>query len=107
MRYYDTAPHYGLGLSERRLGAALAHRPRAEFTVSTKVGRLLEPNPGGEGRPDDQGFAVPATVRRRWDFTADAVRRSLADSLDRLGLDRVDVVLVHENDRRVDAREPS
>lgn len=49
VRYYDTAPHYGLGLSERRLGAALAHRPRAEFTVSTKVGRLLEPHPAPTG----------------------------------------------------------
>lgn len=49
VRYYDTAPHYGLGLSERRLGTALAHRPRAEFTVSTKVGRLLEPHPAPTG----------------------------------------------------------
>ena len=96
IRYFDTAPHYGLGLSERRLGAALRQRPRTEYVLSTKVGRLLEPNPDGAGRQDDQGFAVPATVRRRWDFTGDGVRRSLAESLDRLGLDRVDVVLIHD-----------
>ncbi|HEU4421271.1 MAG TPA: aldo/keto reductase [Pilimelia sp.] len=96
IRYFDTAPHYGLGLSERRLGAALRMRPRDEYVLSTKVGRLLEPDPAGEGRQDAQGFAVPATLRRRWDFTAAGVRRSLAESLDRLGLDRVDVVLIHD-----------
>jgi len=96
IRYYDTAPHYGLGLSERRLGAALRDRPRGDYVLSTKVGRLLEPNPEGAGRRDDQGFAVPATLRRRWDFTAEGVRRSLAESLDRMGLDRVDVVLIHD-----------
>ena len=64
-RYFDTAPHYGLGLAERRLGAALAGAPADEVVVSTKVGRLLVPNPGGEGRLDDDGFAVPAVVRRQ------------------------------------------
>ena len=97
IRSFDTAPHYGLGLSERRLGAALRARPRAEYTVSTKVGRLLVPNPGATG-PDDQGFAVPATHRRVWDFSADGVRRSLEQSLVRLGLDRVDTVLIHDPD---------
>ena len=97
IRTFDTAPHYGLGLSERRLGAALRDRPRAEYTVSTKVGRLLVPNPGATG-PDDQGFAVPATHRRVWDFSADGVRRSLEQSLVRLGLDRVDTVLIHDPD---------
>jgi D-threo-aldose 1-dehydrogenase len=96
IRYFDTAPHYGLGLSERRLGAALRDRPRHELVISTKVGRLLEPDPAGEGRQDDEGFAVPATTRRRWDFSADGVRRSLDDSLQRLGLDRVDVVYLHD-----------
>ena len=97
IRSFDTAPHYGLGLSERRLGAALRERPRAEYTVSTKVGRLLVPTPGATGR-DDQGFAVPATHRRVWDFSADGVRRSLEQSLLRLGLDRVDTVLIHDPD---------
>ncbi|MET9897163.1 aldo/keto reductase [Streptomyces sp. NPDC006446] len=97
IRYFDTAPHYGLGLSERRLGAALRDRPRAAYTVSTKVGRLLEPvEAGGDDLAD--GFAVPATHRRVWDFSADGVRRSLDASLERLGLDRVDVVYLHDPD---------
>ncbi|MDT7789677.1 MAG: D-threo-aldose 1-dehydrogenase [Pseudonocardiales bacterium] len=97
VRVFDTAPHYGLGLAERRLGAALKDRPRDEFVLSTKVGRLLVPDPDGAGRLDD-GFAVPATLRRVWDFSADGVRRSLESSLDRLGLDRVDVVYLHDPD---------
>ncbi|WP_405915399.1 aldo/keto reductase [Streptomyces sp. NBC_00728] len=97
IRYFDTAPHYGLGLSERRLGAALRDRPRAEYTLSTKVGRLLEPvEAGGDDLAD--GFAVPATHHRVWDFSADGVRRSLDASLERLGLDRVDVVYLHDPD---------
>lgn len=97
MRYFDTAPHYGIGLSERRLGAALRERPRAEYTVSTKVGRLLEPtDAGGDDLAD--GFAVPATHRRVWDFSADGVRRGLDASLERLGLDHVDVVYLHDPD---------
>jgi D-threo-aldose 1-dehydrogenase len=98
VRSFDTAPHYGLGLSERRLGAALADRPRAQFTLSTKVGRLLVPDPTGAGRCDDGGFAVPATRRRMWDFSAAGVLRSLESSLERLGLDRVDVVYLHDPD---------
>ncbi|MFI7347658.1 aldo/keto reductase [Streptomyces sp. NPDC049936] len=97
IRYFDTAPHYGLGLSERRLGAALRTRPREDFVLSTKVGRVLEPHDGG-GDDRANGFAVPATHRRRWDFSADGVRRSLEDSLTRLGLDRVDLVLLHDPD---------
>jgi D-threo-aldose 1-dehydrogenase len=98
-RYFDTAPHYGLGLAERRLGAALAGRPRDEVVVSTKVGRLLVPNPGGEGRLDDDGFAVPAVVRREFDFSRDGVLRSFEESLTRLGLDRVDIVYLHDPDQ--------
>ncbi|HVK24554.1 MAG TPA: aldo/keto reductase [Actinokineospora sp.] len=102
IRCFDTAPHYGLGLSERRLGAALRSRPRTEFTVSTKVGRVLEPVAEPAGDDLANGFAVPATHRRRWDFSADGVTRSLADSLDRLGLDRVDIVYLHDPDDHVD-----
>lgn len=98
IRSFDTAPHYGLGLSERRLGAALAGRPREQYTVSTKVGRILEPLPMPAGDDLAHGFAVPATHRRSWDFTADGVRRSLEDSLLRLGLDRVDTVYLHDPD---------
>ncbi|MEU9307296.1 aldo/keto reductase [Streptomyces sp. NPDC048256] len=97
IRYFDTAPHYGLGLSERRLGAALREHPRSRYTVSTKVGRRLEATDrGGDDLAD--GFAVPATRRRVWDFSADGVRRTLEASLERLGLDRVDVVYLHDPD---------
>ncbi|MFE7243072.1 aldo/keto reductase [Streptomyces sp. NPDC057580] len=101
IRYFDTAPHYGLGLSERRLGAALRAMPRDEFTLSTKVGRVLVPHDGG-GDDRAAGFAVPAAYRRMWDFSADGVRRSLEDSLTRLGLDRVDLVLLHDPDDHED-----
>ena len=97
IRYFDTAPHYGLGLSERRLGRALASRPRTEYVLSTKVGRLLEPVPAPAGM-DDGGFEVPATHRRVWDFSRDGVLRSIEDSLERLGLDRVDIVYLHDPD---------
>lgn len=97
IRYFDTAPHYGLGVAERRLGEALRARPRAAYTLSTKVGRLLEPYSGG-GDDLAHGFAVPATHRRVWDFSADGVRRSLADSLTRLGLDHIDIALIHDPD---------
>jgi D-threo-aldose 1-dehydrogenase len=97
IRTFDTAPHYGLGLSERRLGDALRHRPRNEYVISTKVGRLLEPAAEPFGR-DPEGFAVPAATRRVFDFSADGVRRSLADSLSRLGLEHVDIALIHDPD---------
>ncbi|WP_259454059.1 aldo/keto reductase [Streptomyces ginkgonis] len=101
IRGFDTAPHYGLGLSEQRLGAALAERPRADWTLSTKVGRLLVPTDGGPAAGHDgaHGFpGAPATHRRVWDFSADGVRRSLESSLERLGLDRADLVLLHDPD---------
>ncbi|WP_110590228.1 aldo/keto reductase [Microbacterium suaedae] len=97
IRSFDTAPHYGLGLSERRLGAFLATKPRDEFVLSTKVGRLLVANPGGEGSLDlDNGFHVPQTVRREWDFSEAGIRRSLDESLERMGLDRVDLLYLHD-----------
>jgi len=97
IRYFDTAPHYGLGLSERRLGQALAGRPRAEFVVSTKVGRRLVPTPHRAGQRDAE-FDVPATHERVRDYSRDGVRRSLDDSMQRLGLDHVDIVYVHDPD---------
>jgi D-threo-aldose 1-dehydrogenase len=96
IRYFDTAPHYGLGLSERRLGAALAGRPRDEYLLSTKVGRLLVENPSYTGERDDEGFDVPATLVRRRDYSRDGVLRSLESSLDRLGVDRIDIAFVHD-----------
>jgi len=100
IRYYDTAPHYGLGLSEQRLGAFLRTKPRDEFVISTKAGRLLRPNPDDDGGLDvANDFHVPTTLRREWDFSADGIRASLDESLDRLGLDRVDVLYLHDPER--------
>ncbi|MFI6909158.1 aldo/keto reductase [Nonomuraea sp. NPDC050394] len=93
VRLFDTAPHYGLGLSERRLGAALAGRDG--YVLSTKVGRRLVP---ADPARDDEGFDVVAAERRVWDFSRDGVRRSLDESLVRLGLDHVDVALIHDPD---------
>ncbi|MFC8342317.1 aldo/keto reductase [Streptomyces sp. NPDC057280] len=97
VRYFDTAPHYGLGLSERRLGAALRDRPRDEYVISSKVGRLLVPNEHPTG-VDDQGFVVRDDLRRQWDFSRDGVLRSLEATLERTGLDRIDVVYLHDPD---------
>jgi D-threo-aldose 1-dehydrogenase len=96
IRSFDTAPHYGLGLAERRLGAFLQTKPRDSYVLSTKAGRLLRPNPGGEDRQDDENFAVPATTRRVWDPTPAGVRVSLEESLSRMGLDRVDILYLHD-----------
>jgi D-threo-aldose 1-dehydrogenase len=97
VRHFDTAPHYGLGLAERRLGSFL--HGRQGFTVSTKVGRLLRPDPDWTGGLDPEGFAVPAALRRAWDLGVDGLRRSLEESLVRTGLDRVDVAYVHDPER--------
>jgi len=97
IRYFDTAPHYGLGLSERRLGAALAEYPREQLVISTKVGRLIVPNE----RPtefDTEGFAVPGDLRRQWDFSRDGVLRSVEASLTRLGTDYIDILYLHDPD---------
>lgn len=102
IRCFDTAPHYGLGLSERRLGAALRDYPREAYTISTKVGRILEPLQRPDGDDLDNGFAVPASHRRRWDLTAAGVERSLADSLRRLGLDRIDIAYLHDPDEHAE-----
>jgi len=103
IRYFDTAPHYGLGLSERRLGAALAGRNRSDYVVSTKVGRLLVPSPDSADRLDDDGFIVPAASRREWDFSRDGILRSFEGSLQRLGLDRVDILYLHDPDNHWDS----
>jgi len=96
IRWFDTAPHYGLGLSERRLGAELAGRCRSELVVSSKVGRLLVPQ-SPRGR-DTEGFDVPADQRRVRDYSRDGVLRSIDDTLSRSGLDRLDLVLIHDPD---------
>ena len=103
IRYFDTAPHYGLGLSERRLGALLAGRPRDEFVISTKVGRLLQPTPQNAKLLDDEGFVVPASSRRVFDFSRDGILRSVEASLERLGMDRVDILYLHDPDQHWEA----
>ena len=103
VRYFDTAPHYGLGLSERRLGSALAGRDRSDFVLSTKVGRLLSANPAPSGSDVAVGgFDVPDDLHRTLDYSSDGVRRSIEESLTRLGLDYVDIVYVHDPDDFVD-----
>jgi D-threo-aldose 1-dehydrogenase len=101
IRYFDTAPHYGLGLSERRLGAFLQTKPRDEFVVSTKAGRLLRPNPAHEqgGLDTDNDFFVPDDLRREWDFREAGIRASIAESQERLGLDRIDLLYLHDPER--------
>ncbi len=97
LRYFDTAPYYGLGLAERRLGTALHDVSTDSLVLSTKVGRLLRPLAPGEA-PGDYGFAETPAVKPIWDFTAAGIRRSLEESLARLGRDAVDVVLLHYPD---------
>lgn len=101
IRLFDTAPHYGLGLSERRLGAALRRYPRDEYVLSTKVGRLLRPNPEPTGQ-DREGFVVPDTETRVWDFSERGVTTSIEESLERLGLDRIDIAYIHDPDNHWD-----
>jgi len=97
IRYFDTAPHYGHGLSERRLGMALRDVARDGFVLSTKVGRILHADANA---PSSQhGYVdVPAFVQK-YDYTGEGVMRSLDDSRKRLGLDRIDLVYVHDLDR--------
>ncbi|MDP6875647.1 MAG: aldo/keto reductase [Alphaproteobacteria bacterium] len=95
IRYFDTAPLYGHGLSERRLGRALPGLPRDSFVLSTKIGRLLVPAAEGIRSPkmrDNEPFAI------RYDYSYDAVRQSFESSLERLGLERVDILLCHDID---------
>lgn len=96
MRYYDTAPYYGLGLSERRLGDALRERSRADFLLSTKVGRLLDPDTALEFPAERHGFVTQMPFKVRYDYTYDGVMRSYEASLQRLGLSRIDILLVHD-----------
>src|SRR5690349_3753661 len=93
IRYFDTAPHYGAGLSEHRFGQALRRRLRDDYTLSTKVGRLLVPDPVGEIAAP---FVSALPFRRVIDYTADGARRAVEDSLQRLALGHIDIVYVHD-----------
>lgn len=94
VRYFDTSPWYGLGLGERRFGRFLHDKSRSDFVLSTKVGKLLKASPANQAKtyfpfttsPNDPVF----------DYTADGVRRSVEDSLQRMGLDRIDMLFVHD-----------
>ena len=99
-RYFDTAPHYGLGLAEERLGLGLRGKPRDEYVLSSKVGRIIYSS--DTAAVDDEGFDVSTTRRRRWDFSRDGVLQSIEDSLRRIGTDRLDVVYVHDPDDHYD-----
>lgn len=95
-RSYDTAPHYGHGLSERRLGDALRPQVGTSLRLSSKVGRLLTPS---RQAPDDQhGYVQTLPFVQHWDYSASGVRRSVEDSLQRLGLAQIDTVFVHDMD---------
>lgn len=94
LRYYDTAPYYGLGLSERRVGDAL--RGRDGVVLSTKVGRLLKPDQDLEGAAERFGFAKPLPFALIYDYSYDGIMRSVEDSSQRLGLARIDIALVHD-----------
>jgi D-threo-aldose 1-dehydrogenase len=95
-RYFDTAPHYGAGLSERRVGAFLAEKPSKEWVLSTKVGRLLET--ASSAATESTGFVDESEVRRVFDFSRDGIRRSFDASLTRLGVDKIDILFLHDPD---------
>lgn len=94
LRYFDTAPYYGYTLSERRVGQALTARAREAFSLSTKVGRVMCPD--ASVRPGDDGWAEPLPFRPVFDYTYGGVMRSHEDSLQRLGMARVDILYVHD-----------
>lgn len=104
VRLFDTAPLYGHGLSEARLGRALAGRARDEYLLATKVGRLLVPLGDGEA-PEPTIFAEAPPVRPVFDFSADGILRSVEASLERLGVDRIDLLHVHDPDDHLDEAE--
>jgi D-threo-aldose 1-dehydrogenase len=98
LRYFDTAPQYGQGLAEERLGRALAARPRGEWVLSTKVGKLLRPT--ADGRVPEGLFVGGGAFEIEFDYSYDGTMRSLEASLGRLGVDRIDVALIHDVNRR-------
>ena len=108
IRYFDTAPLYGYGAAERHIGSVLRAEPRDAFVLSTKVGRLVRrPDAIGpddeldrqrfDGR-DDAFYVIPGPERMVFDYSADGVRRSIEESLERLGLERIDIALIHDPD---------
>ncbi len=96
LRHFDTAPHYGHGLSEHRIGEALRRMPRDSFVVSTKVGRLLFPD--ATAPSTQHGFSSTLPFIQRTDYSGDGARRSLEFSLHRLGMARIDIAYIHDCD---------
>ncbi|MEP2757716.1 aldo/keto reductase [Parvibaculum sp.] len=94
LRYFDTAPLYGFGLSERRLGGFLGEKPRDSFLVSTKAGRTLVPNKDWHGQRDY--FIDAPAYEPVFDYSYDGIMRSFEESLERMGLDRLDILLMHD-----------
>ncbi|MET0428895.1 MAG: aldo/keto reductase, partial [Microvirga sp.] len=93
IRYFDTAPFYGFGLSERRMGDGLRDKPRDSYVLSTKVGRLLRPVP--EDQVPDHGYVDPLPFTVDYDYSYDGIMRSFEASFARLGLNRIDILFVH------------
>lgn len=94
VRYYDTSPWYGLGLAERRLGSFLHKQTRSAFVLSSKVGKLLTASRANNAK--EYFPFTPSPNNLRYDYTGEGVRRSIEDSLQRLGVDALDVVFVHD-----------
>ena len=94
VRYFDVSPWYGLGLAERRFGRFLARKPRDEFLISSKVGKLMRASRDNQAKKYYPFTTSPNTPH--FDYSADGVLRSIEDSLQRLGLDRLDIVFVHD-----------
>ena len=104
VRFFDTAPLYGFGVAERRLGEALAEVSRDSYVLATKVGRLLERRDAASRplRAGEAAFRGAPPLVPVFDFSAEAVRRSFGESLERLGVDRIDLVHIHDPDDHED-----
>lgn len=96
IRFFDTAPYYGYTKSERFVGAALRERERDAFVISTKAGRIMRPNRGPAARASRDGWAHPLPFEPVYDYTYDGIMRSFEDSLQRLGIAHIDILLVHD-----------
>lgn len=94
LRYFDTAPFYGFGLSERRFGDFLRYKPRDSYVLSTKVGRLFRPVP--EDQVPDHSYVDPLPFALDYDYSYDGIMRSVEFSYARLGLNRMDILFVHD-----------
>ena len=105
VRYFDVAPFYGFGRGEIIYGRVLKHRPRDEFVLSTKVGRIVHHGKRPPGNRDPAIFPAETETYSEFDFRPEGVTRSFEDSLQRLGLKRIDVLYIHDPDLASSARE--